>query len=205
MEPTPAMDARVRKTRRRLRDALVSLIHEKSYHAIVVNEILERADVGRSAFYAHFSNKNALLASGIDHILQRTLPRRIPSTGGPLAKVLWFSFPVLDYVGQCRHAAEAKMSRRGRAVIHQHLRQALVERIRGDVKAAIQRVEPPGISIPADLLAEHIVSTFILTLAWWIDSGSPLSPHQADDVFQSLVLPKLAAAMSRDDDNTASR
>ena len=58
-------DARVRRTRHRLRDAIVSLIHEKSYPAIAVKEILERADVGRSAFYAHFSNKDALLASGI--------------------------------------------------------------------------------------------------------------------------------------------
>lgn len=205
MGSTPVMDARVRKTRRRLRDALVSLIHEKSYHTIVVNEILERADVGRSAFYTHFNNKHALLASGIDHVLQRTPPRPFPPAAGPLANVLWFSFPVLDYVGQCRHAAEAKMGKRGRAVIHQHLRQTLVERIRGDVKAAIQRVEPAGISIAADLLAEHIVSTFILTLDWWIDSGSPLSAQQADDVFRALVLPTLAAAMSGEDVTTARR
>ena len=97
------------------------------------------------------------------------------------------------------------MDKRGRAVIHQHLRQILVERIRGDVKAALQRVEPAGIRVPADLLAEHIVSTFILTLDWWIDSGSPLSAQQADVVFQSLVLPTLTAAMSGDDVTTARR
>ena len=91
------------------------------------------------------------------------------------------------------------MGKRGRAVIHQHLRQTLVERIRSDVKAAIQGVEPAGIRIPADLLAEYIVSTFILTLDWWIDSGSSLSPQQADDVFQSLVLPTLTTVMSGDD------
>lgn len=62
MRSTPVMDARVRKTQRRLREALVWLIHEKSYDAIVVNEILERAEVGRSAFYTHFSNKDELLA-----------------------------------------------------------------------------------------------------------------------------------------------
>jgi AcrR family transcriptional regulator len=48
-------DRRVEKTQRQLREALVSLIHEKSYDAIVVKEILDRADVGRTAFYTHFS------------------------------------------------------------------------------------------------------------------------------------------------------
>src|SRR5262249_46769955 len=76
-------DARVRRTQRRLRDAIVSLIHEKSYPAIVVNEILERADVGRSAFYAHFPNKDALLASGIEQMLHAKAPRTLPPNMGP--------------------------------------------------------------------------------------------------------------------------
>jgi len=78
-------DARVRRTQRRLRDAIVSLIHEKSYPAIAVKEILERADVGRSAFYAHFSNKDALLASGIEQMLA-TKPRKLPETLEPFGR-----------------------------------------------------------------------------------------------------------------------
>jgi hypothetical protein len=47
-------DRRVARTHKFLRDALHSLIAEKDYDSIVVKEILDRADVGRSAFYAHF-------------------------------------------------------------------------------------------------------------------------------------------------------
>src|SRR5712691_33895 len=88
-------DARVRRTQRRLRDAIVSLIHEKSYPAIVVKEILERAD-GRSAFYVHFSNKDALLVSGIQQMRRATAPRTLPPSLGRFGKVLSFSFPVFD-------------------------------------------------------------------------------------------------------------
>jgi len=123
-------DARVRRTRHRLRDAIVCLIHEKSYPAIAVKEILERADVGRSAFYAHFSNKDALLASGIEQMLHATAPREVSRTLGPFGKVLSFSFPVFDYIGGCRHAADAKMGRKGRTILHQHLRRVLRNRIR---------------------------------------------------------------------------
>ncbi len=91
---------RVRKTRSRLHDALVSLIHEKSYPSIIVGEILERADVGRSAFYAHFRSKDALRTSGIDVILHATPPRRLPAGVGPFGKALWFSLPFFVHVDQ---------------------------------------------------------------------------------------------------------
>ena len=193
MAAQPLKDARVRKTQRRLREALLSLIHEKSYDAIVVNEILKRAEVGRSAFYAHFANKDGLLASGIDHMLHATAPRTAPLTVLRFRKMLWFSLPVFEYVGQCGHAAEAKMSRSDRAVVHQHLRQALIKQIADDSKATVQDMQTVGTKIPQELLAEYIVATFILVLNWWAGTRSRLSPQEVDDVFLSLVVPTLDA------------
>ena len=183
-------DTRVRRTQRRLRDAIVSLIHEKSYPAIVVNEILERADVGRSAFYAHFPNKDALLASGIEQMLHATAPRTLPPTVGCFGNALRFSFPVFEYIGQCRHAGEAKMGKPGRRTVHQHLRRVLAEHIRDEVTQALQRADGRA-AIPADLATEYIVTTFILVLNWWVESGSRLSAREVDDVFLALVVPAL--------------
>lgn len=189
-------DARVRRTQRRLRDAIVSLIHEKSYPAIVVNEILERADVGRSAFYAHFSNKDALLASGIEQMLHATPPRALVPSIGPLRNALGFSFPVFEYIGQCRHAAEGKMARRGRQIVHQHLHRVLAERIKDEVRTALQQ-EDGRAAIPAELATGYIVTTFILVLNWWVESQSRLSAREVDDVFLALVVPALASPAGR--------
>jgi AcrR family transcriptional regulator len=190
-------DARVRRTRHRLRDAIVSLIHEKSYPAIAVKEILERADVGRSAFYAHFPNKDALLVSGIEQMLHATAPRAVPKTLEPFCKVLSFSFPVFDYIGRCRHAADAKMGRKGRTILHQHLRGVLRNQIRDDVSQALQAGTGLTSSIPAGLAVEYIVTTFILVLNWWVESRSPLSAREVDDVFLALVGPALTSASGR--------
>ena len=193
MKLTPGTDARVRRTQSRLRDALVSLIHQKSYDRIVVSDILERADVGRSAFYAHFANKHALLESGIDHVLHASPARQPPPNWGPFSKVLWFSLPFFEYVGQCRHATQLKTSRRGRAVVHAHLRELLADRIGREIKAiAVSLKRAPG--IPADLLAGQVVGTFILVLNWWVDTESPLSPHEIDHLFLTMVGPALSAA-----------
>jgi AcrR family transcriptional regulator len=188
-------DVRVRRTQRRLREAIVSLIHEKSYPAIVVNEILERADVGRSAFYAHFPNKDALLASGMQHMLHSTPPRTHPASVGRFSSALRFSFPVFDYVGQCRHAADAKMGTKGRHIIHQHLRRMLAGQIRDEVRQALQA--DGRAAIPPRLATEYIVTTFILVLNWWVESRSGLSAREVDDVFLALVVPGLTSGFGR--------
>jgi len=54
-------DRRIQKTKNLLHQALGSLIREKPYDAIVVKEILDRANVGRSTFYTHFRDKDELL------------------------------------------------------------------------------------------------------------------------------------------------
>jgi len=185
-------DARVRRTQRRLREAIVSLIHEKSYPAIVVDEILERAEVGRSAFYAHFPNKDALLASGIEQMLHATPPRALPSSVGRFGNALRFSFPVFEYIGQCRQAAAAKMGMKGRRIVHQHLQRVLVEHIRDDVGRGFANAQA---SMPADLAAEYIVATFILVLNWWVESRSRLSAREVDDVFLALVVPALTSSV----------
>ena len=79
-----AKDRRVQKTERLLRDAIGSLIHDKSYDAIAVRDILQRANVGRSAFYAHFSNKDELLATAIEQTLHQLPPSALAdATAGP--------------------------------------------------------------------------------------------------------------------------
>jgi AcrR family transcriptional regulator len=190
----PGTDARVRKTQSRLRDALVSLIHEKSYDAIVVSDILERADVGRSAFYAHFVNKHSLLASGIDHVLHASPARQSSSNLGPFSRVVWFSRPFFEYVGRCRQTTHLKTSRRGRTVVHAHLRNLLADRVCREIKATAVSRKKAAPGIPPELLADHVVGTFILVLNWWVDTQSPLSPREVDELYLTLVGPALAAA-----------
>ena len=63
--PSAAPDRRVARTRRNLRSALLNLIYDQDYDTITVQQILDKADVGRSTFYAHFRNKEDCLLGGI--------------------------------------------------------------------------------------------------------------------------------------------
>jgi len=186
-------DARVRRTQRRLREALVSLIHEQSYPAIAVSEILERADVGRSAFYAHFPNKDALLASGIEYVLHATPSRQTARAPARFRKVLWFSFAVFEYVGQCRHGGDSRIEMPDRLIVHERLRQVLVELIQDDVSEMMRCSTGRRNNLSPGAVTDYIASTFILVLNWWADNGAALSSVDIDDVFLSLVVPTLTS------------
>src|SRR5437588_12521152 len=94
---TQLQDRRVQKTQKLLREALFSLIREKNYDSIVVKDILDRANVGRSTFYMHFRDKDDLLASSICDLLG-TIPSSHPKSGdGCNERILWFSLPIFEH------------------------------------------------------------------------------------------------------------
>src|SRR4051812_31721986 len=65
-ETKGTMDRRVARTRALLQDALIALIPELGYAAITVEDICEKADVGRSTFYTHYAGKDDLRSATID-------------------------------------------------------------------------------------------------------------------------------------------
>jgi hypothetical protein len=121
----------------------------------------------------------------------------VHSAGPPISakrheQLLWFSLPILEYHDQHRRGSEAKMGAKGRAILHEHLRQVLAELIADEVRRGRRkRRDAPG-QIPSELLVQYVASTFILVLNWWLESGGPLSPQEVNGVFRALVLPTLA-------------
>ena len=198
---TPASgrsDRRVLRTQKRLREALHSLIHERDYDSIAVKEILDRADVGRSAFYMHFRDKDELLVSALHEILG-VVPASRPSTRASRdERLLWFSLPVFEHLYRLRDAGELKLGPKGRAVLHGYLGKVLATLIEEDVRRMFRGRRRVTHQIPMNLLVRYIPSTFILVLNWWVENKCPLPPAEIDEVFRSLILPTLRDICARD-------
>ena len=73
------MDRRVQRTRQLLDDALIAQILEKGYDKITVQNIVDQANVGRSTFYAHYLDKDALMESSVEMIMEEFGPHFSPS------------------------------------------------------------------------------------------------------------------------------
>ncbi|HLH36392.1 MAG TPA: TetR/AcrR family transcriptional regulator [Alloacidobacterium sp.] len=186
-------DRRVARTRKALLDALHSLICEKDYDSIVVKEILDRADVGRSAFYTHFVDKDDLLAHGIHDIVGGLPARHSQSDESRNDGPLWFSQTIFEHVDRQRRTTIHRLGRRGAAILHQRLNQVLVKMIAEQLDTEARKQHKRDGGIPSDLLAQYLAGTFVLVLNWWIESKSQISPSAVNDLFSSLVMPVLAS------------
>jgi AcrR family transcriptional regulator len=181
----------VQRTRGLLHGALASLIHEKSYDAIVVKEILGRANVGRSTFYTHFRDKNELLDSGIREVLRTSRATSPARSTGAAERILRFSLPLFEHIERQRGAGDSPMDAQRHVVVHEHVERVLVELIADDLR----RVRASGERVPCDLLAQHVAATFVLVLNWWVESGEPLAARKVNERFRALVLPTLTELM----------
>jgi AcrR family transcriptional regulator len=190
-----ANDRRIQKTQKLLREALFSLIREKNYDSIVVKDILDRANVGRSTFYMHFGDKDDLLVSGMHDMLRSVQAAGLPRSAKAYEQIIWFSLPIFEQISQHRHAGEARIGTRGRAIIHEHLQKVLTGLIADDVKKSFQSRRKSAAQVPSDIVVQYVASTFILVLNWWVENSSPLHPKGVNDVFRALILPTLAAIL----------
>lgn len=186
-----AEDRRIQKTLTLLREALISLIAEKPYDSIVVKEILDRANVGRSTFYTHFRDKDALLISGIYDMLG-PVPSLARSPGKGPDRILWFSLPVFEHHYRHAHAWGDRIGARGRAILHEHLRRVLTEIIAEVIDTRSRSARKSVGQFPRDLVAAYVASTFVLVLNWWLDKKMRLPPKEINEIFRVLTLPTLA-------------
>lgn len=184
-------DRRIQKTLALLREALVSLIAEKPYDSIVVKEILDRANVGRSTFYTHFRDKDDLLVTGIQDMLG-PVPSPMQTGKRGLDRILWFSLPVFDHHHRHAHAWGDRIGTRGRTILHEHLRRVLTDMIAEVMKKHCGTGRQSSRQLPAEIVAAYVASTFVLVLNWWLDTRMRLSPREIDAVFRRLTSPTLA-------------
>lgn len=149
MHEKRTQDRRIQKTEALLRGALGALIREKPYDDIVVKEILNRANVGRSTFYTHFADKDELLLSCIHDILRSA---RLGGSGRAAAKpqegIVWFSLPIFEHIEGHRRTGQATMGSRGRRTVHEHLQHAVIELIEGESGRRSAAVAAPHGRLP---------------------------------------------------------
>ncbi|HNY32386.1 MAG TPA: helix-turn-helix domain-containing protein [Fibrobacteria bacterium] len=88
-------DRRVRRTRDNLQAAFMELLHERTWEEIRVQDICDRANVGRSTFYNHYVDKEGLIVGGLTELGQGITAQ---FGGKPDVPVFWFARPLLDHV-----------------------------------------------------------------------------------------------------------
>ena len=176
-------DARVRRTRDALGDALIALMQEKPFDTITVQEVLDRAHVSRSTFYTHYSDKDDLLMSDAEEFFE-AISMALSAHGDKSNRV----FPVKEFFS---HLADVQPF--FKALVKSGKFQENMELARGHFARGIERrlsELPGGKAIPANELpaiAFTHAGALLSLLTWWLDRGMRETPAEMDELFHRMV------------------
>jgi AcrR family transcriptional regulator len=187
-------DRRVQRTQQLLRQALFSLIHEKGFEALSVQDIIDRANIGRATFYTHFDNKEDLLVSGFDNLrasLRERQREALSRRTNLNDRVFAFSHEMFAHANEYRDVFQAMVGKRSGAVVQRLLHNVLLDLVRNDLKATVQRYDPG--SVPVEAQAQFIAGALFGLLIWWLNGKKRLSVEEVNTLFQRLALPALKA------------
>src|SRR5215208_6723162 len=179
--PKQKVDRRIERTRQLLQSALSELILEKGYEKVTVQDVIDRANVGRSTFYAHFEDKEQLLLSGFE----------------PLRAEFEDFLSGADFDHESPWALSLSMfqqvqKQRGGYITLTHIQKFLYGYLLDHLKLQVLKGSK---NIPPELLAHYVASSFIALMTWWIDNGYPRSAEQMNEYFRQLVEPGTLAIM----------
>lgn len=183
------MDRRQRKTRELIFNAFIQLLSKKHYNNVTVGEIIELANVGRATFYAHFETKDFLLkelcVELFDHIFNAEHKSEL-SVGGIFNCDIQGSV----FLHLFKHVKENDINIR--KLLSSQNNELFLEYFKSEVKnLVVKRLEyfdsKKPKNIPNDFWVNHVASTFIETLKWWINNKMKESVEVINEYFMALV------------------
>jgi len=187
----PQTDRRVMRTRQSLRNALIELMLEKPYEKITIQEIIDRANVGRATFYNHYQDKDDLLLRGVVELAQNQEDLDSDQSGKERLHIEPLN--TLETAGMFRHSQQNKrihqvlFKRNRENVILQEISAVLYAR----VEEQLLQLKDPAFdhAVPLPILAHFISGGLWSLINWWHENDFPYTPEEMDEFFQQIAMP----------------
>ena len=185
------MDRRQKKTRDAIFSAFAELLSQKHYNQISVQEIIDAANVGRTTFYAHFETKDYLLKSLCEELFGHIIDT---SMGLPHGHYHYSCGNKTDsvFLHLVRHLQEN--DRNILELLSSENNEIFMKYFKTNLRTLIvtQYAEKgllKSAALPEDYLVNHIASSFVETIDWWVSRGMKETPETITEYFLSVIEP----------------
>ena len=187
------MDRRQQKTRAAIFQAFSSLLAEQSYSHITVQEIIDRANVGRTTFYDHFETKDELLKELCENLFGHIISsaKDCTHTHGLYSNN---SAPESIFCHLLQHLQEndnnvlGVLSCESSEIFLRYFKDSLSKLIQSQF---VNQNRKTNKDIPSDFLINHISGSFVEMVLWWIKGRMKQTPTELDRYFRSVIEPIL--------------
>lgn len=172
------MDRRQRKTRSAIFEAFISLLSERGYERITVEQIISRADVGRATFYAHFETKEFLLLALCEELFAHVFPEA--GEEDTHSHIFDCDVPDSVFLHLFQHVQKNDnhildlLSSQNNELFLRCFKANLVRLVRSQQALFESRKAP---ELPESYWVDHIASSFVESVRWWIENGMQETPE----------------------------
>ena len=188
------LDRRVARSRRALKEALTDLILEQGYESVTVQDVIDRADLGRSTFYAHFLDKDDLLMAILADL---EMPPPDSSSWTSDDPAFAWTLQLFRHFGSGRRLFKAVASSQTGALARQETTRRLEDLARAELSRL--KVARKLDAFRFETVVRFLVGTFIGFMDWWMrEENEHLPAELVDHAFRSLVLPGVANVLELD-------
>lgn len=200
------LDRRINRTRRSLRNALMSLILEKGYDSVTIEEITRRADVGRTTFYLHYKDKEDLLIENIDATIDEFIGQISSVPFSAWARSLEEDDNLDESLSPVllafQHAAENadlyRVMLRGEGVsrAQNQIRSVISNAVREFLQNWVEKdhlIINPTVSL--DFFTNYFAGSLMGILIWWLEKEMPYDPLEMAIMFQRMFYPGAKAVL----------
>jgi len=176
----------------------MDLIRKKHYDSITVQNVIDRADVGRSTFYAHYRDKEDLFLSSWEKLLEQ-FARQIKWENVGRERVI----PVRELF---LHVQESYDLYKG--VARSQKLDLLYENGLIYLSRSIEKqltsfwADKPQPSVPLAVMSNHLASEVFSMLRWWLEHDRCYTPERMDEMFHELVMPGFRSVLGASAQNS---
>ena len=177
------MDRRVQRTRQLLRKALIELINEKGYDSLTIQDITDRANLGRTTFYLHYQSKAHLL---LDHhaALLDMLKLDAWSREELLAEVVASGLvEFLERIALNRGFYMAIITAKEAEAINRGMQEQMVNNLHESISAALPERSS---RMPLIIVCNYVVGAQLALIKWWMLNRNDYKPLQIAHMIQRL-------------------
>lgn len=179
-------DPRVIRSRQLLRAALISLIPEKGFGAISVQDIADRATLNRATFYLHYQDKTELLMDAFEELIAHATPLP-PEDGVPDPASAPASIErVFNRIAEHADFFRVMLAEENVPAFAARVR-AYVEEV-GLKWLSVLQPDDEKVVVPREIAINFIGSAYLGIIVWWLQNDRPYTAE-----FMAVQLLRLTA------------
>lgn len=184
---TPRPDRRRARTRKMLSDALMSLILERGYDAITIQDITDKANLSRATFYLHYGDKEELYLSSLADVYDELVATKPTLTKAELMPDgVPPSLMVFRQAAANRDLYRVVLRAQNAGSIVSGIKAYVADELRTQMETFARGQGITTLVLPMDVLIEHMASSMIGLVVWWLETEATYTPEAMAAMFHRL-------------------